>query len=233
MHSLYIKIIIFCIAVLITCIASISIYDKVQISSQPVKNISVNIHGDPQPTDKAEIHSIINKYYPHNYIKGDINKLTTHLSKLAWIKNVVVRRKNNFVIDINIVKRNIIGYWHNPNYLLDEQGNIIAKHDIILQNTQLPTLECSEDDIVESIGYLKQFQNLLLNYKIKIVKLMFKNGMMHATTNTGTKIELYGRKSTAKLIRFVSIHNLLNRIANIKSINLNYTSGLSVKWGNK
>ena len=57
--------------------------------------------------------------------------------------------------------------------------------------------------------------------------------MIHATTSTDTKIELYGRKSTAKLIRFVSMHNLLNRIANIRSINLNYTSGLSIQWGNK
>ena len=130
MHKSFIviiKIIIFFIIIFITYTASISIYDKAQISSQPVKNISVNIHGNTQPTDTAEIHRIINKYYPHNYIKGDINKLTIHLSKLAWIKNVVVKRKNNFVIDINIVKRTIIGYWYNPNYLLDAQGNIIAK----------------------------------------------------------------------------------------------------------
>ena len=218
--------------ILITYTASMRIYDKAQISSQPVNKISVNIHGNTQPTDTAEIYRIISKYYPHNYIKGDINKLTAHLSKLAWIKKVVVKRTNNFVIDINIVKRTIIGYWYTPNYLLDAQGNIIAKHAIILQNTELPTLECSKDDILDSIGYLKQFQNLLLNYKITIVKLIFKNGVINATTSTGTKIELYGQKSTAKLIRFVSMQNLLNSIASIKSINLNYTSGLSIQWEN-
>ena len=220
-------------AVLITCIASISIYDKSQISSHPITHISVNVHGDTQPTYKKEITSIINEYYPHNYIKSDINHLTKQLSKLAWIKNVIIKRKSKFVIDINIVKRDIIGYWQSPNYLLDAQGNIIAADGIILQNTQLPIIDCAEDDIADSIGYLKQFQNLFLKYKIKIVKLIFKNSTITAITNTGTKIELYARKSTAKLTRFVSMNNLLNSIKDIKSINLNYTSGLSIQWGNK
>ena len=163
MHNfalLLIKLFLFCIFTIFTYIALIYIYDKTQILEQPVHQIKVNIYGDVHEQDKIIINNFIKTHYPNNYINTNLVDLSAKLSQFTWIKSVLIKRKRNFLIDIRIIKRNIIGYWKNKNYLLDDHGIRIINNQMIINNTQLPTIDCTENKILQRIHALQKFQQI-------------------------------------------------------------------------
>jgi cell division septal protein FtsQ len=231
--NLLAKVLAFIIAITATCILIAYIYQAIPLLEKPVHNINLQIYGDVSHKDKKVLHNLIHKQYPSNYLTANLNYLADELLQFAWVEDVVITRDNNFGVNIDLIKRNIVGYWKNKNYLIDSTGQIIHNKQISINQTYLPIIDCHKDNIMQSISTLEEFNSILAKADVTISQLTLQNNIWSIHLNTATTIELYARKSAAKLMKLVIMAKHLLNNEEIIYINLNYTKGLSVKWRTK
>ena len=231
--NLLAKILAFIIAITATCICIAYIYQARPLLEKPVHNINLQIYGDVSHKEKKVLHNLIHTHYPSNYLTANLNYLSDKLLQFAWVKDVIITRDNNFGVNITLTKRNIVGYWQNKHYLIDSTGEIIRNKHISIKQPHLPIIDCHKDNIMQSISKLEEFNSILAKADVTILQLTLQNNIWSIHLNTATTIELYARKSAAKLMKLVIMAKNLLKNDEIIYINLNYTNGLSVKWGNK
>lgn len=198
--------------------------------------LEVKIAGDLYFQDKDQIQSVLLTELSKGFYGLSVNRLKKNLLSLSWIQASEVKRVWPDAIQIELTERKPLVIW-NQTSLISSQGDLfVAKHNKEMASLEnLPKLDGPEG------RHSLVWQNYLVMEKVlepmglKISKItLSQRGSWEIILENNLKIILGTREVLPRLRRFVRSYDKLisQRPNQIAYVDLRYTSGMAVGWGN-
>jgi cell division protein FtsQ len=198
--------------------------------------LEVKIVGDLRFQDKDQIQTVLLTELSKGFYGLSVNRLKKNLLSLSWIEASEVKRLWPDAIQIDLIERKPVVIW-NQTGLISTQGDLfVAKHSKEMASLEsLPKLDGPEG------RHSLVWQNYLVMEKVlepmglKISKLTLSpRGSWEINLENNLKIILGTREVLPRLRRFVRAYDKLisQRPNQIAYVDLRYTSGMAVGWGN-
>ena len=198
--------------------------------------LEVKIVGDLHFQDKDQVQSVLLTELSKGFYGLSVNRLKKNLLSLSWIQSSEVKRVWPDAIQIELLERKPLVIW-NQTSLISSQGDLfVAKHNKEMASLEnLPKLDGPEG------RHGLVWQNYLVMEKVlepmglKISKLtLSQRGSWEIILENNLKIILGTREVLPRLRRFVRSYDKLisQRPNQIAYVDLRYTSGMAVGWGN-
>lgn len=174
----------------------------------------------------------------YGFFAVDLDELRKALEGLRWVQNVSIRRVWPNALQIDIQEHKAVARWGQI-YLINERGSLFIP-DNMDQGQDLPSLIGPPGMHRFLWGQYKELQGMLNGTGLNIAQLVFDSRhAMRLKTQSGISIQL-GRlrnvtDSYLELTLFAKAYRqrLMEKQANIASIDLRYTNGFAIEWRDK
>ena len=191
----------------------------------PIKEISIK--GEYDHIDKEQVDLITNEYIEGNFFSINLEHTRKAFKKLAWVREIAIRRKWPDTLEISVEEHKPIARWGRMG-LVNSHGEIFNA--------------ATQEELPSFIGDEHFVKDITLKY-IKMNKILSKELMQvgtislserlswEITTNNEVKIILGKDNIFKKLNLFTNNYQkILAELKNrIEYVDLRYKDGLSVK----
>ena len=191
----------------------------------PIRQIS--IIGEYQHIDKEQVDLIANEYIEGNFFSINLDQTRQAFKKLAWIREIAIRKKFPDTLEVTIEEHKPIARWGRIG-LVNNHGEIFNA--------------ASQDELPLFIGYENFAKEMTLKF-MKMNKILSKELMQvgtitlserlswEITTNNQVRVILGKDNIIKKLNLFTNNYqNILAELKNrIEYVDLRYKDGFSVK----
>mgnify|MGYP001183707569 FL=1 len=191
----------------------------------PIKEISIK--GEYQHIDKEQVDLIANEYIDGNFFSINLEHTRKAFKKLAWVREIAIRRKWPDALVVTIEEHKPIARWGRIG-LVNSHGEIFNA--------------ATQEDLPIFIGYKRFAKNITSKY-MKMNKILSKELMQvgtislserlswEITTDNHVRVILGKSNIIRKLTLFTdNYQNILAELKNrIEYVDLRYKDGFSVK----
>ncbi|MGZ8256880.1 MAG: cell division protein FtsQ/DivIB [Gallionella sp.] len=192
---------------------------------------SVKLAAAPVQVDAAQVLQVVQSQIRGNFFTVDIEQLRAELEKLAWVRQVNIRREFPNQLRVELVEQQALAHWNNQD-LVNVQGEVF-----VATSTQvLP-------QFIGQVGSSAQVaqQYALCNEQLKKVALQIQQVALsprfawQLQLNNGMVLELGSHDMQLRLARFVSVYpySLAAQADSIRHVDLRYRDGFAVGGLNK
>ena len=206
----------------------LSIFVIIQLLARadfPIKEISIK--GEYQHIDKEQVDLIANEYIDGNFFSINLEHTRNAFKKLAWVREIAIRRKWPDALVVTIEEHKPIARWGRIG-LVNSHGEIFNA--------------ATQEDLPVFIGYKRFAKNITSKY-MKMNKILSKELMQvgtislserlswEITTDNHVRVILGKDNIIEKLNLFTdNYQNILAELKNrIEYVDLRYKDGFSVK----
>jgi cell division protein FtsQ len=206
----------------------LSIFVALQLLARadlPIRQIS--IIGEYQHIDKEQVDLIANEYIEGNFFSINLDQTRQAFKKLAWIREIAIRKKFPDTLEVTIEEHKPIARWGRIG-LVNNYGEIFNA--------------ASQDELPLFIGYENFVKEMTLKF-MEMNKILSKELMQvgtitlserlswEITTNNQVRVILGKDNIIKKLNLFTNNYqNILAELKNrIEYVDLRYKDGFSVK----
>lgn len=212
------------------------LYRLMNIYMFPIEKLYIT--GNVEHTQPARIKQVAMENVSYGFFAVDLDSLRQALEGLRWVQSVSVRRVWPNALQINIQEHQAVARWGQI-YLINQRGNLFIPDDIS-QGDGLPSLIGPPGMHRFLWGQFKELQSMLSGTGLQIAQLVFDaRHAMRLKTKSGISIQL-GRlrnvnDSYVELSLFAKAYRkrLMDKRADIASIDLRYTNGFAIEWRDK
>jgi|TARA_B110000971_G_scaffold123070_1_gene126042 cell division protein FtsQ len=191
----------------------------------PIKEISIK--GEYQHIDKEQVDLIANEYIDGNFFSINLDHTRKAFKKLAWVREIAIRRKWPDTLVVTIEEHKPIARWGKID-LVNSHGEIFNA--------------ATQEDLPSFIGYERFVKNITLKY-MKMNKILSKELMQVGTISLSERLSweiitdnnvrvILGKDNIIKKINLFTnnYQNILAELNNrIEYVDLRYKDGFSVK----
>jgi len=198
--------------------------------NQPVAKVIVK--GDFQYIDRHELMNFVPIYQGDRLLDIDLDAVRKTVEAMPWVYSAQVTRQWPDVIRIDVVEQKPIAYW-NDSKLLNQYGSMFLRQGKVVEH--LPSLSGVEGNEVTMMQRFMEFSQLLAPLGMKIVRLQQDEQLAwEVDTDNGIHLQLGDDQMLEKMRRFVFLYQtqLQQDERHAAVVDLRYTSGAAVRWGN-
>jgi len=217
-----ITLLIYCFIFLLSIVVVFQLLARADL---PIKEISIK--GEYHHIDKEQIDLIANEYIEGNFFSIDLEHTRKAFKKLAWVREIAIRRKWPDALVVTIEEHKPIARWGRMG-LVNSHGEIFNA--------------ATQEDLPSFIGYERFVKDITSKY-MEMNKILSKELMQvgtislserlswEITTNNQVKVILGKDKIFKKLNLFTNNYQkILAELKNrIEYVDLRYKDGFSVK----
>ncbi len=198
------------------------------VSNQRVEQVL--IEGKVNYISEQEVLAAVNSFISESLLLVDMQEIKRVLETMPWIRSVTIRREWPDTMVLNIIEEKAIARWGEKR-LLNQDGAIIAPNNIIgLESLAILSGPAgTERKVMEKY---QLFSQLLYQRGLKIAELdLNERAAWKLTLANGVQVNIGKSQLMEKMRRFVDFAetSLIEKIDEIESIDLRYTSGIAVK----
>ena len=206
----------------------LSIFVAIQLLARidlPIKHIS--IIGEYQHIDKEQVDLIANEYIEGNFFSINLDQTRQAFKKLAWVREIAIRKKFPDTLEVTIEEHKPIGRWGRIG-LVNSHGEIFNA--------------ASQEELPSFIGYETFSKEMTLKF-MEMNKILSKELMQVGTISLSDRLSwaittdnqvrvILGKDNIIKKLNLF-INNYQNILAEVKNrieyVALRYKDGFSVK----
>ena len=206
----------------------LSIFVALQLLARadlPIRQIS--IIGEYQHIDKEQVDLIANEYIEGNFFSINLDQTRQAFKKLAWIREIAIRKKFPDTLEVTIEEHKPIARWGRIG-LVNNYGEIFNA--------------ASQDELPLFIGYENFVKEMTLKF-MEMNKILSKELMQVGTITLSERLSwevitdnqvrvILGRDNIIKKLNLFT-NNYQNILAELKNrieyVDLRYKDGFSVK----
>lgn len=192
---------------------------------------SVKLAAAPVHVDAEQVLQVLREQVRGNFFTVDIEQLRAELEKLAWVRQVSIRREFPNRLSVELAEHQALAHWNNQ-ALVNLQGEVFNASTA----ATLP-------DFFGQAGHSAQLaeQYALCNKQLAKVNLQVQSMVQsprfawQLRLDNGMVLELGSSDMQARLARFVAVYpySLANQQSVVKSVDLRYRNGFAVSGLNK
>lgn len=215
----------------LSLIASKALFDPKRF---PV--LEVKIVGDLHYQDKKQIENVLLSELSKGFYGLSVNRLNKNLLSLSWIQASEVKRVWPDAIQVELTERKPLVVWNQTGLISTEGDLFVAKHNKEMASLEnLPKLDGPEGRHSLVWQNYLVMEKMLAPMGLKISELTLSpRGSWQIKLENNLNIILGTREVLPRLRRFVRSYDKLvgQRPNQIGYVDLRYTSGMAVGWGN-
>jgi len=217
----------------LSLLAMYLLYRLLNVYLFPIEKLYIT--GQVDHIKPLQVKQVAMENVSYGFFAVDLNALRSALEELRWVQNVSIRRVWPNALQIDIQEHKAVARWGQI-YLINERGNLFIPDDLE-QGEGLPSLIGPPGMHRFLWGQYSELQSMLNGTGLQIAQLVFDSRhAMRLKTQSGISIQL-GRlrnvtDSYVELTLFAKAYRqrLLDKQANIASIDLRYTNGFAIEW---
>lgn len=191
----------------------------------------VDIQGERKFIKDEELRTVIEKYTKTNLHLLDTAALETDLKALPWVRNVILRKTWPDSLVVEVEEQQPVAFWGRER-LMNPWGEIFAA-ELPSMRGVLPVLYSPEDKGREMGERYVQMKAWLKGLPLEIAELTEDDsGTWRMKIKGGPEIIIGNEDQERRIARFkVGFQReLVNKLANVRRIDLRYTNGFAVEW---
>ena len=191
----------------------------------PIKEISIK--GEYDHIDKEQVDLITNEYIEGNFFSINLEHTRKAFKKLAWVREIAIRRKWPDTLEISVEEHKPIARWGRMG-LVNSHGEIFNA--------------ATQEDLPRFIGYENFVKDITLKY-MKMNEILSKELMQVGTISLSERLSweittdnnvrvILGKDNIIKKVNLFTdnYQNILAELKNrIEYVDLRYKDGFSVK----
>jgi len=220
----------------------ISVWGYIKITDPttlPIKN--VRALGDFSFVTEKMLHTALSKgvdkdnnsidiFDNKGFFSIDVELIKKRVEEMPWIKQASVQRVWPDALVVDVVEHKAVAYWGKQG-LVSESGQIFYPNKETYPN-DLPIFIASTELIDNCLHYFNDASEMFASINLKVLKVTFSSRQaLTLTLYNGVELNLGRQNKLYRLQRFVQVYSTLSeRMSLIKSIDMRYTNGFSVKW---
>lgn len=192
---------------------------------------SVKLTAAPVQVNAEQVLQVLREQVRGNFFTVDIEQLRIELEKLAWVRQVNIRREFPNRLSVELAEHHALAHWNNQ-ALVNSYGEVFNA----ATSASLP-------DFSGQVGNSAQVaeQYALCNTQLAKVNLQVQSIALsprfawQLRLDNGLVLELGSREMQARLARFVEVfpYSLASQQSVVKSVDLRYRNGFAVSGLNK
>ena len=148
------------------------------------------------------------------------------LKKLPWVRDVSIKRRWPFALDVDVAEHRAIGYW-GDNELLSDQGEVFRA----ASKSPMPKFEGPVESAPEILKRYRETRLALASHGLDIkVFAMSPRGAITVTTGNDMQLEFGREHFPERLARFVALYNTwpLSYRSGLARVDLRYKAAIAV-----
>lgn len=187
---------------------------------------SVKLAAAPIQVNAAQVLQVMQSQVRGNFFTVDIEQLRAELEKLAWVRQVNIRREFPNQLRVELIEHQALAHWNNHD-LVNVQGEVFTA-----ASTQ------AMPQFMGQVGTATQVadQYALCNEQLKKINLQVKQITLsprfawQVQLNNGMVLELGSQDMQMRLARFVSVYpySLAPQATSVTRVDLRYRNGFAV-----
>jgi cell division protein FtsQ len=187
---------------------------------------SVRLAAVPVHVDAEQVLQVVRNGVRGNFFTVDIEQLRAELEKLAWVRQVNIRREFPNRLSVELAEHQALAHWNNQ-ALVNVQGDVFNAVTI----ATLP-------EFVGQTGYSAQVaeQYALCNTQLQGIHLQVLSMVQSPRfawqlhLDNGMVLELGSSEMQARLERFVAVYpySLVTQQNKVRTVDLRYRNGFAV-----
>jgi len=204
---------------------------------------SVRLNAAPQRVAAAEVLQVVRNEVQGNFFAVDIRRLRQSLEKLAWVRNVSIRREFPYRLAVQLEEHQALARWNNS-ALVNRQGEVfvVASERVMPEaagtprpplygerEQALPGFIGPASDSNEVAQRYAQFSQQLavLNLQVAQLALSPRHAWQMRLSN-GMVLELGSEDMQQRLARFVAVQQSAGKFS-AKYVDLRYRNGFAIR----
>lgn len=191
----------------------------------------VDIQGQRKFIKDEELKTVIEKHTKTNLYLLDTAALESDLKALPWVRNVILRKTWPDTLVIEVEEQQPVAFWGRER-LMNPWGEIFAA-ELPAMRGVLPVLYSPEDKGREMGERYVQMKAWLKGLPLEIAELTEDDsGTWRMKIKGGPEVIIGNEDQERRIARFkVGFQReLVNKLANVRRIDLRYTNGFAVEW---
>jgi len=192
---------------------------------------SVKLTAAPVQVDAEQVLQVLREQVRGNFFTVDIEQLRIELEKLAWVRQVNIRREFPNRLSVELAEHQALAHWNN-------QALVNSYGEVFNAATSAPLPDFS-GQVGNSAQVAEQYalcntQLAKVNLQVQSIALSPRFAWQLRLDN-GLVLELGSREMQARLARFVEVfpYSLASQQSVVKSVDLRYRNGFAVSGLNK
>jgi cell division protein FtsQ len=206
-----------------------SVWHLLQPDTLPIDRVQVK--GTFQYLDKKDLYGAIGNLANSGFFSVDVRAVKQAAERLAWVDSASVRRVWPNVLLVEIVEQVPLARWKDGR-VVNRRGEIIAAKSTEQLNA-LPLFEGPEGAAELLAKRFQLMSSQLAEVKLGIATLAIsERRAWQVSLSNGLHLLLGRAASDAQIMRFTDAYKqvLASRAEKIRSVDLRYTNGFSVRW---
>ncbi|MES2675986.1 MAG: cell division protein FtsQ/DivIB [Pseudomonadota bacterium] len=200
-----------------------------KLLERPLKSVAVEGRFQYFPKERAM--ELIAAEIDGDFLQLELEDLKAVLQADPWVENVYLSRRWPDTLVVKVAEQQPIARW-DANGFLNQRGEIIRVKEVD-KLLGLPWLQGNEINAREIMQQYQDLSTLLRARGLEISILSCDNKKSwRITLKNDVEIAIGRDQVMEKMRRFVTVYdNFLNGVwADVKSIDVRYTNGVSVRW---
>jgi cell division protein FtsQ len=200
-----------------------------KLLERPLKSVAVEGRFQYFPKERAM--ELITAEIDGDFLQLELENLKKVLQADPWVENVYLSRRWPDTLVVKVAEQQPIARW-DANGFLNQRGEIIRVKEVD-KLLGLPWLQGNEINAREIMQQYQDLSTLLRARGLEISILSCDNKKSwRITLKNDVEIAIGRDQVMEKMRRFVTVYdNFLNGVwADVKSIDVRYTNGVSVRW---
>ena len=200
-----------------------------RLLERPLKSVAVEGQFQFLPKDRAM--ELINNEIDGDFLQLNLDRLKNVLESDPWVDRVSLNRRWPDTLVVKISEQKPIARW-DTNGFLNQRGEIIRVNETD-KLLGLPWLQGNEKNAREMMQQYQDLATLLRTRGLEIIALKCDNKKSwRLTLKNDVEIAIGRDQVMEKLRRFVTVYdNFLSNVwSDVKTIDVRYTNGVSVRW---
>ena len=148
------------------------------------------------------------------------------LKKLPWIRDVSIKRRWPFALDVDVAEHRAVGYW-GDNELLSDQGEVFRA----TSKAPMPRFDGPVASSQDILGRYREARLALASHGLDIkVFAMSPRGAITVTTGNDVQLEFGREHFPERLARFVALYNTWPQSyrSGLARVDLRYKAAIAV-----
>ena len=198
----------------------------------PLRHIEVK--GSLERVSRQEILPMVRKNAAHGFLWLDISEIRQKISRLPWVLDVSLKRKQMDTLVIYIQEKTVLARWGEQG-LLSEQGEVFYPSST-LRFSHFPLFLGFEAQSQEFFSMHAAFLEALSPIGLQITQLEKDDqGSWKVVLDNQIEVILGRLSPLARLQRFVKLYQrtLFESERQIKAVDVRYMRGIAVRWKGK
>ena len=195
----------------------------------------VKITANSNHINMVELNRLVSHHIQGGFFSLNIMALQTTLMSLPWVHDVSVRRIWPNQLKIDLEEQKPIARW-NKNQLITKEGEIFSP-PIVTIPKNIPQLVGPDNDSKKIVlDRFQQFGQALNPFYIAVTTLsLTRNGVWSFILNGHSQVFLGREHVDQRFKQFIHLYPKIigANINHVEHIDLRYSHGLAIQWGDK